>query len=428
MQTLFAQNTCIYHKKVVPLRRKTIFTMEQQDVQPIIKTYHNFLSTVTLDYIRPLMDTINWEDRLIEIKGAKGVGKTTILLQHIRQTFPNVDDTLYASLDNLWFKTYSLKDLTDWFYAQGGRYFFLDEVHHYPHWQTAIKNLIDEYADLHIAYTGSSMLQLEAGEGDLSRRLMDYHLPGLSFREYLHFEGVADFPIYSLEDILQRHVAISFEVKEKLGSIQPHFNAYLQHGYYPFYKAVQAGYEIRLQHVVNQVLERDYPLIDDVTVATIEKTKKMLMVLAQSVPQMPTMNSLYGQLETDRNQGLKMLYALGRADLLMLLTDKTKNLKTLSRPDKIFLHNTNLMYALGANIEIGTVRETFFLNQVSEVVPVCYPAKGDFLVGNKYLFEVGGANKTFEQIKDVPDSFLAIDNTETGYKNRIPLWLFGFLY
>lgn len=402
--------------------------MEQQDVQPIINTYHNFLSTVTLDYVRPLMNVIDWEDRLIEIKGSKGVGKTTLMLQHILQTFPNVDDTLYASLDNLCFKSFSLKELADWFYAQGGRYLFLDEVHYYPHWQTAIKNLIDEYANLHIVFSGSSMLQLEAGEGDLSRRLIDYHLPGLSFREYLRFEGIADFPAYSLEDILQNHVAISFEVKEKLGSIQPHFNAYLHHGYYPFYKAVRSGYEIRLQHVVNQVLERDYPMIDEVTVPTIEKTKKMLIVLAQSVPQMPTMNTLYGQLETGRNQGLKMLYALQRADLLKLLTDNTKNLKTLGRPEKIFLHNTNLMYALGAKIEIGTVRETFFLNQLSHVLPICYPAKGDFLVDGKYLFEVGGADKTFDQIKDIPYSFLAIDNTETGYKNRIPLWLFGFLY
>ena len=402
--------------------------MERQDLQPIINTYHNFLSTVTLDYVRPLMNKIEWEDRLIEIKGSKGVGKTTLILQHIRMAFPNVDDTLYVSLDNLWFKSHTLKELADWLYAQGVRYLFLDEVHYYPHWQTAIKNLIDEYAELHIVFTGSSMLQLEAGEGDLSRRMIDYRLPGLSFREYLQFEGVAEFPSCSIEDILQKHVPVSFAVKEKLGSIQPYFNEYLEHGYYPFYKAVRSGYEIRLQHIVNQVLERDYPMIDDVTVPTIEKTKKMLMVLAQNVPQMPTMSTLYGQLETGRNQGLKMLYALQRANLLMLLSDNTKNLKTLGRPEKIFLHNTNLMYALGAKIEIGTVRETFFLNQLSEVLPVCYPAKGDFLVDNKYLFEVGGANKTFEQIKDVPDSFLAVDNTETGYKNRIPLWLFGFLY
>ena len=398
------------------------------EIEDLLLHYHLRLQSTPMDFHRYNYDSIDWTDRLVGIKGPKGVGKTTMMLQYIKEHYTNPDDAMYVSLDNLWFKTYSLKELTDWFYAQGGRYLFLDEVHYYPHWQTAIKNLIDEYGDLHIVFTGSSMLQLEAGEGDLSRRLIDYHLPGLSFREYLHFEGIADFPVYSLEDILHRHVQISFEVKEKLGNIQPHFNAYLQHGYYPFFKAVQSGYEIRLQHVVNQVLERDYPLIDDVTIATIEKTKKMLMVLAQSVPQMPTMSKLYGQLETDRNQGLKMLYALSRADLLKLLTDKAKNLKTLSRPEKIFLHNTNLMYALGSNIEIGTVRETFFLNQVSEVASVCYPAKGDFMVNDKYLFEVGGASKTFEQIKDVPNSFLAIDNTETGYKNRIPLWLFGFLY
>ena len=402
--------------------------MEQQDVQPIIKTYHNYLSTVSLDYVRGLMYRIDWQDRLIEIKGAKGVGKTTLILQHILQAFTNVDDALYVTLDNLWFKSHSLKELADWFYAQGGRYLFMDEVHHYPYWQTALKNIYDEYPDLHIVFTGSSMLRLEAGEGDLSRRLIDYHLPGLSFREYLRFEGVADLPACSLDDVLQRHVPLSFAVKEQLGSIQPHFDNYLQHGYYPFYKEVRAGYEIRLQHIVNQVLESDYPLIDDVTVATIEKTKKMLMVLAQSVPQMPTMNTLYGQLETGRNQGMKMLYALQRADLLNLLTDNTKNLKSLGRPEKIFLHNTNLMYALGANIEIGTVRETFFLNQLQEVYTVNYPAKGDFLVQKQYLFEVGGAGKTFDQIKNEPNSFLAVDNSETGYKNRIPLYLFGMLY
>jgi hypothetical protein len=239
---------------------------------------------------------------------------------------------------------------------------------------------------------------------------------------------LASIPVYSLTDILQRHVQIAIEIKEQLGTIQPHFNAYLQHGYYPFYKDIRAGYEIRLQHIVNQILESDYPLIDDVTVATIEKTKKMLIVLAQSVPQVPTMSSLYGQLETDRNQGLKMLYALQRADLLMLLTDNTKNLKSLGRPEKIFLNNTNLMYALGANIEIGTVRETFFLNQLRQQYKTEYPVKGDFLVDKQYLFEVGGTNKTFEQIKDEPLSFLAIDNTDTGYKNRIPLYLFGMLY
>lgn len=402
--------------------------MEQYDLQPIIKSYHNFLSTVNFKYIRPLMKQIDWEDRLIEIKGSKGVGKTTLILQHILQAFPKVDDALYISLDNLWFKSHSLKELADFYYHQGGRYLFIDEVHYYPYWQTVLKNIYDEYPDLHIVFTGSSMLQLEAGEGDLSRRLIDYHLPGLSFREYLQFEDLASIPVYSLTDILQQHVQIAIEIKEQLGTIQPHFNAYLQHGYYPFYKDIRSGYEIRLQHIVNQILESDYPLIDEVTVATIEKTKKMLIVLAQSVPQVPTMSSLYGQLGTDRNQGMKMLYALQRADLLMLLMDNTKNLKSLGRPEKIFLNNTNLMYALGANIEIGTVRETFFLNQLRQQYKIEYPVKSDFLVDKQYLFEVGGANKTFDQIKDEPLSFLAIDNNDTGYKKRIPLYLFGMLY
>ena len=365
---------------------------------------------------------------MIEIKGSKGVGKTTLILQHILRSFPNVDDALYVSLDNLWFKSHSLKELADFFYAQGGRFLFVDEVHYYPYWQTVLKNIYDEYPDMHIVFTGSSMLQLEAGEGDLSRRLIDYQLSGLSFREYLQFEGVAIFSVYTLTDILQRHVQIAMAIKEQLGSIQPYFNAYLQRGYYPFYKDIRSGYEIRLQHIVNQILECDYPLIDDVTLSTIEKTKKMLIVLAQSVPQVPTMSSLYGQLDTDRNQGMKMLNALHRADLLMLLSDNTKNLKSLGRPKKIFLNNTNLMYALGANIEIGTVRETFFLNQLLQLFPICYPVKGDFLVDKQYLFEVGGASKTFDQIKDEPQSFLAVDNTEIGYKNRIPLYLFGMLY
>ncbi len=402
--------------------------MEDQDFQSLIRTYHNFLSQVDMAYIRPIMDTVVWDDRLIEIKGAKGVGKTTMLLQHIKRDFVDIDDVLYVSLDNLWFKSHTIKELADYFYSQGGRYLFLDEVHYYPYWQTAIKNLHDEYSDLHIVFTGSSMLQLEAGEGDLSRRLIDYHMPGLSFREYLELENVAHLPKVSLDDVLTKHTQIALDIKDKIGNIQPYFNAYLQHGYYPFYKSIKAGFEIRLQHIVNQVLESDYPLVDNVSIATIEKTKKMLVVLAHSVPQVPTLNTLYGQLETGRNQGMKMLHALHRADLLTLLTDNTKNLKSLGRPEKIFLNNPNLMYALGTNTEIGTVRETFFVNQLMQTHNLKYPPKGDFLVDDTYLFEVGGASKTFNQIKDEPNSFLAVDNTEIGYKSRIPLYMFGLLY
>lgn len=403
--------------------------MEQiDDIQELVYAYHLLLQNTSTSFHRYLIDEVEWEERLVGIKGPKGVGKTTLLLQHIKERFANPDDALYVSLDNLWFTNHSLQDLARFYYIHGGRYLFLDEVHYYPHWQTMLKNFYDTYPDLHIVYTGSSMLQLDNAEGDLSRRLLDYDMAGLSFREFLEYEGVAKLEKHTLEELLKNHVGIAFDIKARIPSIQPLFEQYLHHGYYPFFKNVRVGFENRLQHVVNHVLDVDYPTVDGVTVSTIRKAKKMLMILAGHVPQMPTMNTLYAELETDRIQGLKMLYALERAGLLQLLTDDAKSLKVLSRPEKIFLDNPNLMYALSDKVNIGTVRETFFFNQVRQVGRVNYPAKGDFLVDKKYLFEIGGDGKKFDQIKDVENSFLAVDNTETGHRNRIPLWMFGLLY
>ena len=398
------------------------------EIEDLQLHYHLRLQSTTSDFHRYIYDSIDWEDRLVGIKGPKGVGKTTMILQYIKEHYANPDDAMYVSLDNLWFENHSLQDFVKYYYIHGGRHLFLDEVHYYPHWQTLIKNFYDTYPDLQIVYTGSSMLRLKSEEGDLSRRLLDYEIAGLSFREFLKYEGVVDFPSVSLEEILKNHVQMAMDIKGKIPSIQPLFEQYLHHGYYPFYKVAKTGFENRLQRVVHHVLDVDYPAVEEVTISTIRKAKKMLMVLAENVPQMPTMNTLYAQLETDRVQGLKMLYALERGGLLALLTDKAKSLKVLCRPEKIFLDNPNLMYALGKKTNIGTIRETFFFNQVSQVYDVHYPAKGDFLVEDKYLFEVGGNNKTFDQIKDIENSFLAVDETEIGHGNRIPLWLFGFLY
>lgn len=398
------------------------------EIEDLQLHYHLRLQSTTSDFHRYIYDSIDWTDKLVGIKGPKGVGKTTMILQYIKEHYANPDDAMYVSLDNLWFENHSLQDFVKYYYIHGGRHLFMDEVHYYPHWQTLIKNFYDTYPDLQIVYTGSSMLRLKSEEGDLSRRLLDYEIAGLSFREFLKYEGIVDFPSISLEELLKNHVQIAMEIKGKISSIQPLFEQYLHHGYYPFYKVAKTGFENRLQKVVHHVLDVDYPAVEEVTISTIRKAKKMLMVLAENVPQMPTMNTLYAQLETDRVQGLKMLYALERGGLLALLTDKAKSLKVLSRPDKIFLNNPNLMYALGKKTNIGTIRETFFFNQVSQMYDVYYPAKGDFLVEEKYLFEVGGSNKTFDQIKDIENSFLAVDETEIGHGNRIPLWLFGFLY
>ena len=230
-----------------------------------------------------------------------------------------------------------------------------------------------------------------------------------------------------MEDLLKDHVKIAEEVCAKI-KVLPEFEKYLKQGYYPFYKEVKKGYAMRLQQVVNQVIENDYPNIDEVSMSTIRKTKKMLMLLAEKVPQTPVMTELYAQLDTDRNQGLKMMHALERGGLLALLSSEAKSFKGLARPDKIFLNNPNLMYALTSRPEIGTVRETFFFNQLSQTQTVTFPKKGDFAVNGKYLFEVGGKNKSFEQIKDIENSFLAVDGIEVGYHNRIPLWVFGMMY
>ena len=365
----------------------------------------------------------------VAVRGAKGTGKTTLVLQHIREEFsPNDDKALFVSLDNLWFAAHDVVDLADWHWKHGGTHLFLDEVHHMKDWQTAIKNIYDSYPSLNIVYTGSSMLRLESGSGDLSRRRVPYTLPVLSFREYLKFENVLDAEAVPLDAILRDHLSIASDISSKIRILE-HFSRYLKHGAYPFYKEGVGEFDVRLREVVNQILEIDYPMIDSVSVATIMKARKMLAVLADSVPQTPKMAQLYRELETDRNQGLKVLKALVRAGLLQLLSSEKVALKDMSRPDKICLDNTCLMHALSREVDVGCARETFMLNQLrSAGHEVTYPQQGDFLVDGRYLFEVGGAGKGFSQIKDLPDSFVAADDVEAGYGNKIPLWLFGFLY
>ena len=399
-----------------------------EGLDEILRIYNRRLQGTPEGFKRYLIDKIDWRDNLIAIKGAKGTGKTTMLLQHIKESFADKDKALYLSLDNLWFETHSINDLIEYHYTHGGTHLFLDEVHYFPNWKTLIKNINDDYPGLHVVYTGSSMLKIDSGVADLSRRQLPYTLHGMSFREYLLYERLAEIEPITLDFLLSNHRQIAEDILSNGMKILPLFGDYLRHGYYPFYKSVYSGFEIRLQQVVNHVLENDYPIIEGVEQSTIRKTKKMFMILAEQVPQTPNMSNLYNELETDRNQGLKMLYALEKAGLLALLSDKPKQIDKLSRPEKIFMDNSNLMYAYATNPNIGTVRETFFLSQLAVDHAVTYPAKGDFLVDGKYLFEVGGRKKSFEQIKDVADSYLAVDDTEIGHHNRIPLWMFGLLY
>ena len=401
--------------------------MEQAELQPLYDSYHRKIAKVDLRFKRYLYSQINWKARIISIKGARGVGKTTMLLQHILENYEDIDQTLYASLDNLWFATHSLMDLVDWADRHGISRLYLDEVHRYEGWSQALKNIYDDYPDMSIVYTSSSLLVLDNAIVDMSRRQTPYTLYGLSFREYLDLEGIFKTETIPLEDILNHHVKKAMEI---VGSIKvaPLFEAYLAHGYYPFSRESLEDFPSRLRETVTVVIDSDLPAVENVTYETLQKVKKLLMVISEHVPFEPNMSELWRQLSTDNESGLKMLYALDKAQVLALLTAKTKNYKSLTKPDKIFLGNPNLMNVLCPRVDKGNERETFFISQLRVLHDVSYPKQGDFLIDDKHLFEVGGKGKTFEQIADVPDSYLAVDDTEVGSGCRIPLWLFGFLY
>ena len=401
--------------------------MEQAELQPLYDSYHRKIAKVDLRFKRYLYRQINWKARIIRIKGARGVGKTTMLLQHILENYEDIDQTLYASLDNLWFATHSLMDLVDWADRHGISRLYLDEVHRYEGWSQALKNIYDDYPDMSIVYTSSSLLVLDNATVDMSRRQTPYTLYGLSFREYLDLESIFKTDAIPLEDILKNHVKKAMEI---VGSIKvaPLFEAYLAHGHYPFYRELLEDFPSRLRETVTVVIDSDLPAVENVTYETLQKVKKLLMIISEHVPFEPNMSELWRQLSTDNESGLKMLYALDKAQVLALLTAKTKNYKSLTKPDKIFLGNPNLMHVLCPKVDKGNERETFFISQLRVLHDVRYPKQGDFLIDDKHLFEVGGKGKTFEQIADVPDSYLAVDDTEVGSGCRIPLWLFGFLY
>ena len=404
--------------------------MDYTDIQPLLNTFHRKLAATDLRFKRYLHGQINWDTRLLGIKGARGVGKTTMLLQRIKETAGNnLDEVFYASLDNMWFQTHSAEELVEFLYTRGVTRIYLDEVHKYRGWTVLLKNLYDNYPDLNIVYTGSAMLVIDNSKSDLSRRQSMYTLHGLSFREYLEYEGIISLPSMTLEEMLKNHIRYAMNVTSAGIKVLKHFEQYLNEGYYPYYKEAGRDYLMRIGEVAQLVIDSDIPAVEEtITYSTRQKIKKLMMVVAENVPLEPNINKLAASLESTRDQTLKMLYWLDRAALLWLLTDKPKDYKHLTGPKKIYLNNTNLINALGSRVSKGTQRETFFANQVGAVTDLLIPKKGDFLADGRYIFEVGGPHKTFDQIAGLPDSYLAIDDMEVGNGNRIPLWLFGCLY
>jgi uncharacterized protein len=401
--------------------------MEITEIQPLVEFYHSKLAQTSLVFKRYLYREINWDARIIGIRGERGVGKTTMLLQRIKEKYANPDDTIYISLDHYWFKTHALEDLVGFLYKRGISEFYIDEVHKYEGWSGILKTLYDQYSGLRIIYTGSSLLRLDDSSADMARRQTPYLLKGMSFREFLEYEKVLTVETVTLDELLGHHGEIAIEITSKT-KILKEFNSYCKYGFYPFHTDAGADFLTVLQNVVNLVIESDLPAVEKISYQTVDKCKKLLMIIAENVPFQPNIEKLASSMGTTRNTLLSLLYKLDEAEILELLTVELKNYKRLVNPEKIYLGNTNLMWAFSPSGNIGTLRETFFASQLSRSHIVQMPPKGDFLIDGKYLFEIGGNGKDFSQIAYLADSYLALDDIETGYGNRIPLWMFGLLY
>lgn len=398
-------------------------------MEELFRKYIEKVQRIDTNFVRSFIHDINWNARLIGIKGARGVGKTTLLLQYMKLNYSdNWQESLYVSLDSFSFRGKTLIGLADEFVLNGGKYLFLDEVHKYDNWAQELKNIYDDHPELKVVFTGSSLLEILNSRADLSRRAIVYHMQGLSFREYLEMETSQKFDTFTLEDILTNHIKIANLINSKIKPFR-YFESYLKQGYYPFYKEDKDLYEQRLEEVINMMLEIELPLLRGVDIGLVSKIKQLLAIISESVPFTPNVTHLSQKMTVHRTTLMTYLHYLEEVGLTTNLQKEAKGSVKLQKPAKIYLENTNLMFVLSpSNANIGNARETFFANQVGYKNKLNYHEKTDFLVNNVYAFEIGGKDKTNKQIVGIENSFIVADGIEYGYQNKIPLWLFGFLY
>ncbi len=389
-------------------------------MEKLFEQFFKLLKETDTGFFRYIYAEINWENRMIGLTGPRGVGKTTLVLQHIKKNL-NLSETLYVTAEDFWFSDNKLIDLADAFVKRNGKYLFVDEIHKYKEWARELKLIYDYYPELHVVFTGSSVLDIKKGASDLSRRAVMYHMQGLSFREYLRLFHEVDSRTYSLEDILS-HKAELPEIKHPL----PLFDDYLKRGYYPF--SLEEDFELKLRQIVNQTLETDIPMYAGMNVSTGRKLKQLLAIIAKGVPFKPNMTSIATAIESSRNNIADYCLFIEEAGLIAQLRDATGGIRGLGKVDKIFLDNTNLIYSLAStNLNSGNIRETFFLNQLRLKYEVIASPVADFRIGD-YTFEVGGKNKGLKQIQGLENAFVVKDSIESGYLNTIPLWQFGLTY
>ena len=396
-------------------------------IEQLHQDFLQYLDHQKVTYRRYVWDTIKHNDKLIGIVGARGVGKTTYILQYLESLSEiPLHKKLYISADSLEVVDSSLLEIAKHFSALGGQVLAIDEIHKYKNFERELKQIYD-MLDLKVIFSGSSAIELEHSKADLSRRAVLYPMNGLSYREFLEIKLGIELKSYSLKEILSNHLEIAYELKKELKPLE-HWREYLEYGFYPFYFQEPRTYSKKLKETINTVIETDIPSIFTIKYENIVNLKRLVKLICQSEPFKLNIKELSAKIGTDRDTLYLYMNYLNRGKIFNILRSKTKGDNIFLKPDKIYLNNSNLNYAYCNESKIGTLRETFFANQLQTEHEVTIPKKGDFLIDDKYLFEIGGKNKSFKQIKDIENSFVVSDHIESGFGHKIPLWLFGFLY
>lgn len=398
-------------------------------METLFKKHRILISQTSTKIVREMMKSVNWEKQLVSIRGSRGVGKTTLVRQYIKQKYGvNAGEALYCLMDSMFFTNHTLLEIADRFHLMGGKHLFLDEVHKYPTWSKELKEIIDLWPDMKITFTGSSLLQILNADADLSRRVLSYDMAGLSFREYLRFYKNIELPVHTLDEVLEDADAVCEEVC-KVCHPQALFEEYLRVGYYPFYDGNEQEYYSRIENVVSFIIDQEMTQFCGVDPAYTRKLKAMLLFLANNQPYDVSIAKLSSYLELNKTTVLSYLSSMRRAELLHLLYADNKSVTKMQKPDKIYLHNPNMLCALGSNLNVGTQRECFAVNQLSVSHTVEYgKTQGDFLIDGKITIEVGGQDKTFDQIADIPNSYILADSMEFPVGKKLPLWIVGLMY
>jgi len=379
-----------------------------------------------IEYKRYFSNVVDFNERLVGLIGARGIGKTTFLLQYLKSLKIEDEKKLYFSVDSIVTSNMKLFEIAETFYNIGGKVLVIDEIHKYHNFEIELKEIYD-FLDLKVIFSGSSAIILEHKKADLSRRAMIYRLKGLSFREFLELKLGRTFPTFSLDEILKNHLNLAKEITSTLKPLE-HFKEYLESGYYPFYFESKENYCIKLEETINTVIESDLPIIFNIEPSNIYKLKQLTSYICSSKPYELNLTSLAQKIGINRKTLYQYIHYLSLGNIFSRLEAKGKGDNVFSKPAKLYLNNPNLNHCYCQHNEKGTIREVFFLNMLTYNHTLLYPKQGDFLVDEHFIFEIGGKDKSFKQIKDIKNSFVVADDIESGFGNKIPLYLFGFLY